>query len=424
MHQHLGHGSRGRSDIRLLIAQPNLDGLSETFLRAHAERLPAETRVVAWHPLSQTVAESPRTADGAVLAGGVVRKAVRKLHRAARGLPWEYELTRGYRAAIRDHAADLVLAEYGIVGAGVAEACRLEGVPLVVHFHGHDATRRSVLERFGARYRPMFAQAAAVVAVSRAMRRQLVSLGCPEEKLFLNYYGVDGDRFGGADPAAAGPTLLAVGRFVEKKAPHLTIAAFAEAFKDRPDARLRMIGDGPLLGVCRDLATGLGVGGAVTFLGAQPHEAVAREMRSARAFVQHSVEAADGDCEGTPVAVLEAGATGLPVVATRHAGIPDVVLDGETGLLCDERDVPGMAAAMRDVLDDPAAAGAMGETAGRRVRGRFSTAHSIDRLWAILRHAAGDGPAPPRVPPHLEDLDSALPSSPSRPKPALAGAAT
>ena len=410
--------------MRVLIAQPNLDGASETFLRAHAERLPFEVTVAAAHPLRDD--ELPRTAAGPVLSEDLAGRVGRKLERTARRKPWAYRTTQAYRKAIADAGADLVLAEYGIVGAVVAEACGEAGVPLVVHFHGHDATRRSVLEQFGDRYPPMFARAAAVVGVSRAMHAQLLKLGSEPGKTFLNHYGIDCGQFGGADPAAAGPALLAVGRFVPKKAPHLTLLAFAEAAGSRPAARLRMIGEGELLPICRDLAAGLGVADRVDFPGPLPHDAVAAAMRSARAFVQHSVEAADGDCEGTPNTVLEAGAAGLPVVATRHAGIPDVVLDGETGLLCGERDVAGMAAAMGTVLDDAGLAGEMGRSARRRVRESFAVESSIDRLAAVLRFAAGAGPKPPLFPPGFgpdETTPAGVPAAPARPRPAATGAA-
>lgn len=106
-------------------------------------------------------------------------------------------------------------------------------------------------------------------------------------------------------------------------------------------------------------------------------------MRAARCFVQHSVEAPDGDCEATPVGVLEAGASGLPVVATRHDGITDVVVEGETGLLVEERDVRGMAEAVPGLARDPLAA-RLGRAARRHVRTHFSSAHSIERLWSII----------------------------------------
>ena len=149
---------------------------------------------------------------------------------------------------------------------------------------------------------------------------------------------------------------------VEKKAPHLVLATFARVLRECPDARLHFIGDGALLGVCRDLAAALGIDHAVTFLGAQPHDIVEREMRQARALVQHSVIASNGDSEGTPVAILEAGAMGLPVVATRHAGIPDVVADGVTGFLVEERDVCGMATHMLALARNPASRASAGAT--------------------------------------------------------------
>jgi glycosyltransferase involved in cell wall biosynthesis len=140
--------------------------------------------------------------------------------------------------------------------------------------------------------------------------------------------------------------------------------------------------------VCRDLAAALGIEHAVTFLGAQPHDVVERQMRQARAVVQHSVTASNGDSEGTPVAILEAGAMGLPVVATRHAGIPDVVADGATGLLVDERDVRGMARHMLTLARSPSLSGQLGRNAAMRVRSYYTMEQSIGRLARVLRAAA------------------------------------
>jgi glycosyltransferase involved in cell wall biosynthesis len=217
------------------------------------------------------------------------------------------------------------------------------------------------------------------------MRRKLVSLGAPPAKVHLNPYGIDCTAFDRSNPAGAPPVLLAVGRFIEKKAPHITIEAFSKAHRALPGARLRMVGDGPLLDECRALAKALGVADAVAFLGAQPHAVVQEEMRRARGFVQHSVEAANGDCEGTPVAILEASASGLPVVSTRHAGIPDVVLEGETGILVDERDTDAMAAGMIALLREAELARRLGEAARRRTQSRFSKQQSDGRLWAVIQ---------------------------------------
>jgi glycosyltransferase involved in cell wall biosynthesis len=108
-------------------------------------------------------------------------------------------------------------------------------------------------------------------------------------------------------------------------------------------------------------------------------------MRRARGFVQHSVEAESGDCEGTPVGILEAGASGLPVISTRHGGIPEVVVEGETGLLVDEKDVPGMAAHMIRLIREPDLAAQLGLAARRRVEALFTMERSLGQLWSVIR---------------------------------------
>jgi glycosyltransferase involved in cell wall biosynthesis len=322
------------------------------------------------------------------------RRALYKLWRVVAGDGLKREVTAAYLEAFRSTRARAVLAEYGPTGVQAMPACLRAGIPLIVHFHGYDATQRDVLAEHAETYPEMFKRAAALVAVSRAMQRKLVSLGARPEKVHYNPCGIDCREFDGGndDPATRPPLFLAVGRFVEKKAPHLTLAAFAEAHRSCPDARLRMIGDGPLLNQCRELAAELGIAEAVTFLGSQTHEVVRKEMLKARCFVQHSIEASNGDCEGTPVGILEAGASSLPVVATRHAGIPDVVIEGETGLLVDERDTSAMAAHMISLMQDPELAARLGRAARLHVERNFSQEQSLGRLWTIIESAI-DGDA-------------------------------
>jgi glycosyltransferase involved in cell wall biosynthesis len=199
---------------------------------------------------------------------------------------------------------------------------------------------------------------------------------------------VDPAQFHLGDPTGYPPTFIAVGRFVDKKAPHLTLLAFARLARTHPEARLRMIGEGPLLNPCKDLAEALRIDRSVTFLGAQPNSVVADELAHARAFVQHSLEARSGDREGTPVAVIEAGASAIPVVTTRHEGIPDVVIDGETGFLVEERDVEAMADRMIELASDPGLALRLGEAGRKRIETHFSMDRGMDRLRAVLEEWA------------------------------------
>ena len=112
---------------------------------------------------------------------------------------------------------DVVLAEYGPTGASVIDSCLEADVPLVVHFHGFDAYDRKALDKYGPRYQRMFAAAAAIVAVSRDMERQLLALGAPREKLFYSPYGVDTKLFSGAKPAYSPPIFWLLGALWRKR---------------------------------------------------------------------------------------------------------------------------------------------------------------------------------------------------------------
>lgn len=372
--------------MRICIATRHAYGECESFIRAHIDRLPAKVEVLWGRGLN-------RVGDSLELRAPLL------LRIASLPVPGPFAQRRGrwlWRKAVtrylRHGRFNAVLAQYGVLGARLADSCAEARVPLIVHFHGYDAYMSSVLEEQRDGYARMFRRCAAVVAVSRDMVEQLIGLGAPPEKVRYNPCGVDCELFSQTSPAENPPLFIGVGRFVEKKAPHLALFAFRRALEACPEAHLRLIGDGPLLPACRDLAKALGLGDAVELPGRLPHKEVAEAMAQARAFVQHSVRARNGDSEGTPVAVLEAGASGLSVVGTRHAGIADVVVEGETGLLVDEADVEGMAEHMIALSRDADLAARLGRAGRARVESEFSMAKSIAGLWQIIQDAvSGDG---------------------------------
>lgn len=348
--------------------------ITETFIRAHIEHLSAAV-VQDWPP---TIGER----DHPYLA--FARRLFGWITRTLRNRSYQEQATQLYLRVLKKLSPTAVLAEYGTTGALIMDACQQLGLPLIVHFHGYDASDRRVLDRYKTSYATLWEKAEAIIAVSHEMCERLISMGADQRKIFYNPYGVDCAKFSGANPRSSSPTLLHVGRFVEKKAPHLTLRAFALAQKVYPHAHLRMIGDGPLLKECRKLAHELGIAHAVAFLGYQPPAIVQAEMRRARAFVQHSVRARSGDSEGTPVAILEASASGLPTISTRHAGIPEIVVEGQTGYLVDEGDVNMMAAHMVRLLEDPDLAQTLGQAARRRALEHFPIERSIERLRGII----------------------------------------
>jgi glycosyltransferase involved in cell wall biosynthesis len=365
--------------MRLCIVQPEKDALSETFLKAHAQYLQGRIDVLYGGFV-------PVYFGGGRALSTLVPLPVKLLRRILvpdAGL----RVRQAFMDFLQKQAVDVVLAEYGPTGVALMAICREVNVPLVVHFHGADAYDAKWLGGPGRDYPALFQNAAAIVAVSHAMELQLLRLGAPRDKLWYNPYGVDTSAITATQPAAMPPHFVAVGRLVDKKAPILTLLAFRDVWRKIPEARLSFIGEGLLAESCRQMTKVLGIEGAVEWMGARPHRDVLDLMRRARAFVQHSVTTASGDSEGTPVAVLEAQASGLPVVATRHGGIPDVVINEETGFLVDEYDVDGMSSLMLRLAVDPDLAAQLGAAGRRRIEENFSMTKRIGVLQSILETA-------------------------------------
>lgn len=371
--------------MRILVSVGRRNQLTETFIEAHLKYLqPAPVVASDFPPVVPGVF---RMSFSPLLMGRFAVSWLRGLRPAHNQYGrWFHALC--FAEILRRVQPDVVLAEFGPQAVEIMHACFRAGVPLAAHFHGADSAQRDILESMEHSYPELFAGASAIIVVSRAMRDRLIQMGAPEDRTYLNCYGVDCDLFCDADPRMAPPTFLSVGRFVNKKAPHLTILAFQRVVSSVPEARLRMIGDGPLLEVCRDLVMQLGIQSSVEFCGPQPPDQVQLAMRNVRGFVQHSVTAADGDCEGTPNSVLEAQASGLPVIATRHEGICDVVVDGVTGLLVSERDISGMADAIMRLCNDPDRAAELGAAGRSNAIASYPMAKAIEALQHILKSTA------------------------------------
>lgn len=368
--------------IRIVLANPTPHDRQESFVTAHATRLDRVVRVITEGTLPG------RNAQGVPLLEETKgRRFFMRLRSLAGGYDRKLLLQRRIAELLREEQASVVLAEYGTCANALIDACSSANVPLVAHFHGFDAHTTSALRETG-NYQRLFQHAAGFVAVSGAMKQHLIELGAPSDRVLLNSCGVDIDRFGPEDAGAAPPLFVSVGRFVEKKAPMVLISAFRRVLVARPQSRLIMVGDGPLWSSCQHLIKAEGLSGSIEMRGAVSNAEVAALMKHARAFVQHSVHALNGDCEGTPVAVLEAMSCALPVIATRHTGIADAVVDKVTGLLCEEHDAQRMAEHMIAVVDDPGSARRMGIAGRERAAGHYSMEQSISRLQLFLEQAA------------------------------------
>jgi len=369
----------------ICIVTPQKNAYSESFIRAHIELLPGKVKVLyGWLNAHAEDGRALLTVPWRLLC-----RATRDM-RSILGEKRSEDILRSINITalarfFKKKWVEVVLAEYGPTGVAVLPACRLADIPLVVHFHGCDASDKPVLQKYAAAYRSMFPEAGAIIAVSQDMQEQLLALGAPPEKLYLNPCGVNCSIFSQTDPGANPPRFLAVGRFVDKKAPHISILAFQKVAEAYPDARMTMAGDGPLWEACKQLVKALKIDDKVKFTGVLSYSEVQAEMNQARSFIQHSFTPDSGDSEGTPVAILEAGASGLPVVSTRHGGIKESVIHGETGFLVDEGDIDAMAQYMLTLAKDPTLARTMGQRARQHICANYSMEKSIAGLWNIIQ---------------------------------------
>ncbi len=285
--------------------------------------------------------------------------------------------------------ADVVYAHFLFpTGAIAAAASRRARIPFVVTAHGQDVRN---LDRRGPRRATEGAlkEASAVVAVSDYLAGELRGAGIALPPLHVVNMGVDLDRFSPGDRGAArarlglpasGPLVAAVGGLTDRKNPLTLLQAFARVRARRPDARLALVGDGPLAGAVDAGARRLGLAGALVRPGAVPHAEVADWVTAA------DVLALVSRVEPLGIAALEALAAGRPVVATRAGGAREVVPDPEAGRVVDPADPGAIATALLAVLDDPPA-----PEACRRAAQPHSLERQSERVAAILRDAASAG---------------------------------
>ena len=216
-------------------------------------------------------------------------------------------------------------------------------IPMITTFHGYDATRTDATFRQtiqGRRYlskrSSLASNSALFLTDSDFLRTRILQQGFPPDRTFVHYIGVDMQRFYPPESQDRKRQVLFVGRLVEKKGCSFVIKAMAAVQAVLPDVELIIIGDGPERQQLEKAAAESLRN--YRFLGKQSSSVVKQWMREALLFCVPSITASDGDAEGLPTVIVEAMASGLPVVSFSSAGIPEVVTDGKTGFLSPERD--------------------------------------------------------------------------------------
>jgi len=280
----------------------------------------------------------------------------------------------GKRARIR-----LIHGHFGHVAWRYASVAHQLGIPLVVSFYGYDYDYiPKKYPKWRGRYEELFRTAALILTEGEFGRASLIARGADPARVKVHHLGVEAECIPYQVRRVVQGTpllLIQVASFVEKKGHEILINAI-RLLKDAGVTRhlsVTLIGNGPLKSKICSLVNQLSLGDIVTFGASIPYSQLHTELLGHHVFIHPSVTANNGDCEGgAPVVLLDAQATGMPVIATRHCDIPEEVLDGITGLLVPERDSVALAAAILTLIDCPERIAELGTAARAHVIRNYS----------------------------------------------------
>lgn len=311
-------------------------------------------------------------------------------YRTVQHAPWQMSRgeTRRIEQVLTARDARLLHIYFGHIAVHLLPLMRRWPKPVVVSFHGADVMVDLDKPRYRAATRKMLEAARLVLVRSESLARAVVELGCASAKIRIHRTGIPLDAFPFQErlsPHDGAWRLLQAGRLIEKKGLITSLRAFATFHRTQPRATFTISGEGPMSEELQQLARELGVAGSVRFTGFLPQAELRAEFARAHIFLHPSEVGADGNQEGVPNAMLEAMASGLPVFATRHGGIPEAIEDGVSGLLVAERDHPALAAALLDWTARPEALSALARRGAAAVAKKFeqsAQARALDGFYS------------------------------------------
>jgi glycosyltransferase involved in cell wall biosynthesis len=328
----------------------------------------------------------------------------RPIHRLPPGPHFPYNLVE----LLKSENIHLAHVYYGHKAVKYREMLEHWGGPFLVSFHGVDVSKFGDLPSYREDLQKVFLGAELVLARSRSLLQRLEELGCPPQKLRLNHTPIPLDRFPVMERTA--PTdgawrLVQASRLIPKKGLFTTLEAMREVMQHFPKAKYILCGSGPVREEFIARRNELGLHGHVEVLGWRNQEQLLEQYRKAHIFLHPSELTDTSDQEGIPNSMLEAMATGLPVVATYHGGIPEAVTHEKDGLLVPEKSPAELAAAIIRVLSDTQLYHRLGDAAAASVRENFGLNAQVAKLedcyleaialWKERRRSFGKGAAIP-----------------------------
>jgi colanic acid/amylovoran biosynthesis glycosyltransferase len=306
--------------------------------------------------------------------GGLCRSVARG---GTRALPaWTYP-------DVKDGVFDAIVAHFGPNGVKAMEM-RRAGVfsgPIATVFHGYDMNQHRRSMRRG--YRQLFQDGELFLPINEYFRRRLLNWGAPSGRTMVHHMGVQLDRF----PLRSRPSnddqlhLISIARLVPKKGLAFGIRAAAGLGRG---VRYTIVGDGPERETLASLITRLDAADRIHLAGWKSQSETASLLQQAHVLLAPSVRAPDGDEEGIPLALMEAMATGMPVVSTFHSGIPELVEDGVSGFLVPEANTELLQSRIAWLRDHPTHWDWMGRAGRRMVESLYNAPKLHERFIDLL----------------------------------------
>lgn len=279
----------------------------------------------------------------------------------------------------------LYQAHMGFEGVRWLDFVKYTGKPLVTTFYGQDVSKLGKIPYWQKKYRELFEYGSLFLAEGSNLRNELIALGCPSEKIEVQHLGVNLENYKLKlrQKSPDNTIIFQSASYKAKKGFFYSLKAIKELSKTHQNFEFRIVGSGTqeevfeMEGWIREF----GIGDKVHLLGALPHSEYLKELAESDIFLHPSVTAPDGDSEGgSPVGITEASAMGIPVVSSLHADIPEVVLNGKSGLLAPERDYMKLAEFLVYFIDNPEKRTEFGLFGRKRIEEEYNITIQIQRL--------------------------------------------
>ena len=316
-------------------------------------------------------------------------------YRQLRDIPWQISRSESARliAVLNAKRAALLHIYFGHIAVHLLPLIGRWDKPAVVSFHGADVMVDLEKPAYRAATIRMLDAVRLVLVRSESLRDGLVRLGCAADKIRLQRTGIPLHEFEFRPrswPTDGSWRLVQAGRLIAKKGLRTTLRAFAIFARQYPDARLTIAGEGPLLDELQQFATALQIAERVTFTGFASQAQLRELFYASHIFLHPSETAADGNQEGVPNSMLEAMASGLPVFATTHGGIPEAIENGVSGVLVGEADADGLAQRLLEFAEQPDALSAIAQRGAQAVAENFEQRAQARKLEECYFEATRD----------------------------------